>query len=78
MACIHGFNKRTEMEQRMHYDSARLVAQVTAQMGAKKGVRVKPTDIATFPWDEKAKRKSYDEPPDIDAVMMPFVMAGGN
>jgi hypothetical protein len=83
-AAVHGYKKRMadimQLHQRMHFDSSRLIAQTIAQIHAKKDVVIKPTDIAEFPWDNVPSKKGEDEyasQEDIDAVMIPFFIAGG-
>ena len=57
---VEGFFELENARQRISWESARLVAQVVAQVNSKK--TIKPTDIAVFPWEVK-----ISETIDVDA-----------
>jgi len=58
LLAVDGFMMLEENRERQHWERTRWLAAVTLQPHAKKGTRLKPTDIAKFPWDKKAKGKS--------------------
>jgi hypothetical protein len=55
-----GWGELQRMRQRDTYDSARMVARIVAQVHAKKGVTVKPTQIAEFPWDNNKTNRTKE------------------
>jgi hypothetical protein len=59
-AASHGWAEHQRQIQRDRYESARMVALVTAQIHAKKGKTIKPTDIAEFPWDKRKTNRTKD------------------
>jgi len=50
-----GFYELEENRQRQHWERTRWAAMITIQPHVKKGSVKKPTDIATFPWEEQKK-----------------------
>lgn len=58
MAAGRGRMEFLEMQSRTHWECARFVSVAILQPHAKKGKRVRPEDVATFPWEQK---KEYDD-----------------
>lgn len=52
-----GFYELEQTREQQQWERTRWLAAVVLQPHAKKGTRIKPTDIAKFPWDKKAKSK---------------------
>jgi len=44
-----------ELQQRNNWECARFLATTFLQPHARKGKRIKPKDIAIFPWEEKGE-----------------------
>lgn len=57
LLAAQGFMELEEQRERQAWERARWTAAMYIQPHAKKGVRVKPTDIAKFPWDPKPKKQ---------------------
>jgi len=55
---MRGFYELEEQRQRQEWERTRWLATITMQPHVKKGSIKKPTDIATFPWEEEQKKKS--------------------
>ena len=53
-----GFYELEELRQQAHWERSRWVACLTLSPHAKKGHRIKPTDLAIFPWEKKPKSKA--------------------
>ena len=55
--------EKTSIEQlQMQWDTTRWLATILLQPHMRKGRKIKPKDLATFPWDEKEKKvKKYDK-----------------
>lgn len=52
-----GFYELEETRERQSWERARWSAAMAMQVHAKKGARIKPTDLCKFPWDPKPKKK---------------------
>ena len=55
MAVI-GMHKQEETRQRAEWERTRWAAAVSLMPHSKKGHKVKPTDLAIFPWERKQKK----------------------
>ena len=53
MAAARGRMEFLEMQSRANWECARFVSVAILQPHARKGKRVRPEDVATFPWEEK-------------------------
>jgi len=51
-----GFFELEEIRQRAEWERARWMSCLTLSPHTKKGQRIKPEDIATFPWEQKSKK----------------------
>ena len=60
MAAVRGKMQWLELQSRTHWETARFLATAILQPHAKKGKRIKPADVAVFPWEEKPKM-THDE-----------------
>jgi hypothetical protein len=65
MAAVDGKMELLEMQNRTHWETARMLGVTILQPHAKKGRRIKPTDVARFPWDNET-------PADIDELKRNF------
>jgi len=52
-----GMALQVHEQEKQEWERVRWLAAVLLQPHAKKGTRIKPTDIAKFPWDKKRKNK---------------------
>lgn len=53
MAAARGKMELVEIQCRNNWECARFLATAVLQPHARKGKRIKPMDVATFPWEEK-------------------------
>lgn len=60
MAAARGRMDLVELQCRNNWECARFIATAVLQPHARKGKRIKPSDIAIFPWEEK-REISNDE-----------------
>lgn len=51
---LNGFYELEETRQRSEWERARWAAAVNLSIYAKKGQRIKPQDLAVFPWEKEA------------------------
>lgn len=58
MLAAEGFMQVEENREKQHWERSRWVASLLLQPHLKKGTRLKPTDIAKFPWEKKSKGKA--------------------
>ena len=58
LIAAEGFVELEENRERQNWERQRWLATVLLQPHTKKGTSLKPTDIAKFPWDKKAKKNS--------------------
>lgn len=54
-AAAQGMNKQIELRERGEWERVRWLAAVTLSPHSKPGQRIKPSDLAIFPWEEKKK-----------------------
>lgn len=52
-AAVRGFRRKQEWEQQQEWERARWISTISLQPHTQKGHRIKPTDLVTFPWEEK-------------------------
>jgi len=57
IAAAKGMNRQEELRQQMEWERTRWAAVLALSPHAKKGQRIKPTDICIFPWEKKKKKK---------------------
>lgn len=57
---MHGFYELEEQRQRQEWERTRWLAMITMQPHVKKGSIKKPTDLVTFPWEEKKSKPAVD------------------
>jgi len=57
LLAAEGFQDLQQYKQREHWERTRWLAAIVLQPHAKKGTRIKPTDIAKFPWEKKQQTK---------------------
>lgn len=55
---FEGHTKEEEQRARDEWDRARWMCAILLSPHSKKGQRIQPTDLASFPWDEKSKPKA--------------------
>ena len=55
VAAANGKMHMLELQQRNNWECARFLATTFLQPHARKGKRIKPKDIAIFPWEEKGE-----------------------
>lgn len=60
MAAARGKMELVEMQCRNNWECARFLATAILQPHARKGKRIKPADITTFPWEEKHEISSEE------------------
>ena len=53
-----GFHDLEENRERQQWERTRWLGALLLQPHAKKGTRMKPTDIAKFPWDKRPSKDS--------------------
>lgn len=53
MAAARGKMELVEMQARTQWECARFLATAVLQPHARKGKRIRSTDVAVFPWEEK-------------------------
>ena len=56
-AAAQGMNKQIEMQERQEWERTRWAAALALAPHAKKGQKIKPTDLCIFPWEKKRKDK---------------------
>jgi len=56
-----GMNRQEEQRQQQEWERARWTATLLLSPHAKKGQRIKPTDLCIFPWEKKAKKKGNNK-----------------
>jgi hypothetical protein len=56
LIAAQGFHDLEQHRQRAEWERTRWLASVVLQPHAKKGTRIKPEDIAKFPWEKKEKK----------------------
>jgi len=61
MWAAKGMNQLEEQRERQQWERARWSAVLALSPHAKKGQRIKPHDIAIFPWEKKAKKKGANK-----------------
>ena len=54
---IEGYYKFVERQEQAEWERTRWLATLVLSMFAKKGKKLKPQDIATFPWEKTAAPK---------------------
>lgn len=59
-AAVRGFRRRQEWEQQQEWERIRWLGSITLQPHLKKGSKMKPTDLVTFPWEEVKEQKPVD------------------
>jgi hypothetical protein len=57
LLAAEGFFELEEMRERQSWERARWSAAMAIQPHAKKGARIKPSDLCKFPWDPKPKKQ---------------------
>lgn len=55
---VRGRYKYQELNDRSSWERTRWQTALLLNVHTKKGVQIKPKDLAVFPWEEKTKRKS--------------------
>ena len=60
-AAAQGMNQQIEMRERQEWERTRWAAALALAPHAKKGHKVKPTDLAIFPWEKKRKDKGSNK-----------------
>lgn len=60
ICAVRGFHELNEIREQQHWERTRWLATVMLTPHAKKHSHLKPTDIATFPWEEKKKKTAAD------------------
>jgi hypothetical protein len=55
-AAVRGFRRKQEWQQQQEWERSRWVATILMQPHLKKGHRIKPADLAVFPWEEEKKQ----------------------
>jgi hypothetical protein len=63
---IKGWNKREEIRERFEWERTRWLGMISLQPHLRKGRKLKPKDLAVFPWEKSVKpnqqkRLSRDE-----------------
>lgn len=61
LLAAQGFHDLEENRERNHWERTRWLATLMLQPHAKKGTRMKPTDIAKFPWDKQPSKESRNK-----------------
>ena len=49
---VEGYNTEQEQRERAEWERTRWLACITLSPHAKKGKKIKPKDLATFPWEQ--------------------------
>lgn len=57
LLAAEGFMELEEQRERQAWERARWTAAMAMQPHAKKGARIKPTDLCKFPWDAKPNKQ---------------------
>ena len=52
---IKGWNKREEIRERFEWERARWLGMISLQPHLRKGRKLKPKDLAVFPWEKSVK-----------------------
>jgi hypothetical protein len=60
-AAATGMNKQEEVRQQQEWERTRWLAALTLAPHSKPGQRIKPQDLATFPWEKKKKNKGNNK-----------------
>lgn len=58
-AAVKGFNEREEFRERGEWERIRWLGTLTLQPHLRKGRKLKPKDLAVFPWEVEPKPKNY-------------------
>lgn len=61
LLAAEGFMQLEENREKQHWERSRWLAALLLQPHVKKGTRLKPTDIAKFPWEKTAKGKANNK-----------------
>ena len=56
-AAAQGMHKMIDMQERNEWERTRWAAALALSPHAKKGQKIKPTDLCIFPWEKKRKNK---------------------
>lgn len=67
-ACYYGYMRRVETKQRIVFEAHRFNARAVIQSWAKRGKKIKLTDIAKFPWDDDKTERTKDGYVSYDAM----------
>lgn len=57
---VRGFHDLNEIREQHHWERTRWLATVLLSPHTKKNQRLKPTDVAVFPWEQKEKKTTVD------------------
>ena len=57
LLAAEGFYELEEQRERRHWERARWTSAIAIQPHAKKGARIKPTDLCKFPWEAKPSKQ---------------------
>jgi|DEB0MinimDraft_6_1074348.scaffolds.fasta_scaffold10544_2 gentisate 1,2-dioxygenase len=70
-----GYAKEQEERERSEWERTRWLAALMLQPHAKKGRTIKPQDLAKFPWEKEAKKKTKTQPTQSERVAEGLLMA---
>jgi len=57
---MQGFGEQQEQRERAEWERVRWLGSIVMQPHLKKGRKLKPTDLATFPWETESLAHEFD------------------
>lgn len=60
VCAVRGFYEMSEIREQHHWERARWIATVLLQPHTKPNTRMKPTDVAQFPWEKRNEKTAVD------------------